>query len=289
MNESTKEALGFLCRWCLLALTGGIVTVVAWTSLHGTAAVGSDIEAELVLPDVIRYLGARGKYGLTGYLTISPNHEKMPVAIYAPDEGGQRLLVVSRTMIYTRVKADRPGRVEVPILGIAYGPLAFKRCSAILQVISRERDVFLVDVRLAIDARAKGMAGFEDCLVELQSRGEVALFHSQPIEDYGRLKNHARRLGFEMPVLCVSEPNRPHDPLRTLWRTASALRRYGKDRQKPIVITGHAELAVLAARYPFKTHLIAPAKTQVSAHDMLRRHDSFVKFKEYLAARPIAK
>jgi len=286
MNEGVREPVGFLCRWCLLALTLATVGTVLGAGLLGTAAVTADLEAGLVIGDSIWQLGGNVPMYLTGYINSSPIRNVSDSLLLSGRPGEWRLPVPTyKEQIHPPLLRPQAGVNRLVVAGFPYGEFAFESRQARLLVVHPGAKVFLFDARTAVSFPPKQAGMLRRCLIELSRRGEPAFFHPGPLRQFVKARKLLRQAGLDLPMLC--EVKKPQDPTYVLRQAARHLNRW-EHKENLCIITGDVKLARAAAGQGFTTHLLAPEGLKVQPHRHLQRHRSLGKFKEYLAAEPIA-
>lgn len=282
MHGAIREALGFLCRWCLLALVGLIVPCLTWAALLATATPAAHARREVVAPDSIRQR-PRDRY-LVAYPDPHVRRASSTVLIVnRPDEGVCGLYSGRDHVFYIPLGKTRLGISRVLLNGVPYGPHAFCREETLLQIVSPGRRVFLIDAGAAFDLPADAERVFKDCLEKLRRRGAAVFFHPGALPDYVRVRRRLRGPYPGTPV--VYRVTRKPDPMDALAYAAKTLCR--RRKENCVVITPDANLARRAAESGFAAHLLASDEIQEGRPGRLLRHNSLAKFKEYLAREPI--
>ncbi len=285
MNENTREGMGFLCRWTLLTLTVATMVAVALSCLMGAAAT-TETDWDVVIPDGLCRENPTDRTSLKGYCSRELDNMFPPLGITVWDTSDYKF--TDRGFNFSASRSEI-GQKVVEIRGVPYGPFAFQRRTGNLYIIPVYREVFLIDLRLAVEARQEGNADFEECLARLSRQGSVALALCEKIGNYRSAVRSAAELRFDVPVLCADNP-KLFEPLRTLWRARNMLKRSKNDDSCPVFITGNMELAVLAARDRIPTRFVgkySPTPDDIEKlrvpPGMMRRFESFAEFKESLA------
>lgn len=281
MNESIREAVGFICRWCLLGMSVLIVLAGAWSGVLAAAAIGDGLGSSMIVSDAL--WAPRENMVMLGYLSSDYFARKPVVICEQPTTGRQTLAWAWRDRFYVRIEHARPGVNFVTVKGFPHSGLAFADQQAIFQLVpNRDRTIFLVDARTALKPSGADDRQFRDVFNEAARRGEVAFFCPGSVGDFVDLRARARKLYPSTPILCTVR--KKPDTMSALGNTAWALKR--SDRKALVVITGDPELAGKSASQGFTTFLIA-AGVQRPSRGKLHVCESLVKFKEYLAAMPI--
>jgi hypothetical protein len=288
MLETVKELVGFLARWCLLALAAACVPVVGWAAMGaGSAAVRSG-DLQVVLSDEIwRQSGSSQGMYVTGYFLGSASTQST-----GPVSAGSQLFCVVPGFNPTRVEGDgRRFRAAVPyrpdspatsqpcqvrLKGTPYGWAAFIHAEAICKVIPPGRSVLAVDARL-VPAGLPGQDQLsQEQISQLESRGELVVFFPQAedeslqrqAERYLRFREGFRRRWPQIPVVFSPSEKSPRqkddvlDPIAVLRHVAETLRPPAGSR--PTVVTADRRLAGAAAARGFPTHLIDPSASQAA-------------------------
>jgi len=276
----SREILGFLCRWLLLAGAGAVVVAVTWAGL-AAAEVSGRTHAQLLLRDWVAPPGRADGAGvyLRAYLDPPASRSGLDIALLIAE--GRPLGVVRTYNGSCGMLLDDPqaGTMQLLVRGAPYSAMAFqaRRCRVVC--VPRKRPVFLVDARMALAARACGDELWPGCLRAMKAAGQVALFHPGPWGQFLQCRRALRAMGVAEPILF--DERRP-DPTYTLLRVGKELRR--RERREGIeIVTADADLARQAADRGFGTHLVSDELAAVPAGVPLRLHASLANLKDSIA------
>ena len=191
MHDTLKEIIGFISRWCLLALAGITVVIVGWAALTAASMTAVSAKAAVILSDEVWRQPRRGAHA-TGYLISSGAILLRSQFLSCSPGSAPSIVSGSGERIYP-IAVDRPdGPWNVSIQGIPYGSFAFQRDRAICKVISSQRRVLAVDAELVENPPDSCSEELESFLAELQSRGQVVLADTGSPEHYRDLRNDLR-------------------------------------------------------------------------------------------------
>ncbi|MDP7163179.1 MAG: hypothetical protein QF577_00485 [Phycisphaerae bacterium] len=277
MRSSLPEAVGFLCRWSLLALAGAVVLVTSWAGLLA-AAVADDLHAGLILPDALWHAKAKNPY-LTGFLGPSAQRVTVSMTMHQDHFGRLHLTRTYGRSIQPHLPTPPIGTHTVIVRGLPYSTLAFQQYQGRLVVVPDPQEVYLVDARLAADSSQGDQAAMDRVLAHLKRIGQPALFCPHDPGQFVRLRKRLARYR-DIPMLCATTRYGKVDLMTTIWDTS--LRKLQRKNRKPFVITGDTELAILAAQQRHYTHLVAP-KGAIPNRTNLRPHDSLGHLADHLA------
>jgi len=272
------EAIGFLCRWSLLALTGAILA--AGVLACGLAASDvSQLRGEILVPDAV---AAPGRALLRG--TFAPvamvGGSSSAVARLSPPSGPARLLTGSSggEAVLLWPGELPPGPTRAVVLGNPYGRYAFGESEALLCVIPPHRVVFLVDAAMAAGCGAAAADELRLGIAALSGHGEIAFFHEGPQEAYEAVRDELRE-AFPGRAVVSALGSKPRPPASLRFARA----RLGGQRPGAIrVVTAEANLAAQAAGRGFETHLIG-ADRPPDAPEALK---TWISLTEYAASLP---
>jgi len=253
MPEPFKEIVGFLGRWCLLALAGVSALMVVCVALLAVSTTVDTMQARAVVSDAVWGGPWKTPY-VVGFLVPAgriDSHDQflafMPGRKPAPTRSGVGTFLAD-------VPDSGRGLHEVAFKGMPYGSFAFDEHRAICKVIDPRRKVFAIDARLVerfLDGQADAWREF---VSGMQADAEVVLFHPGPLKDYQRLREDLRARHAGIPYVFSMRRGRAVTAgLREIHWTLS--RRKGP---RPVVITADEELAEAAAAERFTVHRIAP-------------------------------
>ena len=281
-DSHTREEIGFLCRWGLLAVACGALAVILYAAVAVAVAIPRELEANIVLPDAIWQAGHRERAHLRGRL-LPPGlgeHSCCPIVTQAGE--AQRFAPLAEQMLSPRLGPAGPGLHRVRLRGSPYDSLASQCRQALVRVVPPERLVFLLDARLAVEARATDAAGLGTCLAQMRRHGAVAFFHPGPLDSFPASRGRLRRIAHDVPALC--SVRQPHEPMDVVWHAAWTLNR---KEALLTVVTHDADLAAEARKAGFITWLVSARPAREAGGDAPRRFGGLPKLKEYLAGRPI--
>jgi len=269
MQGAWKEAIGFLSRWCLLALACISVLVVGSAAVRAASGAAEMRDVRMVLSDAI---WQRWKTPtVVGYLVSSQEvSAKEQFISYLPGQE-PNLTIGLEERVFADVPSWGEGLHEVVVEGNPYGDFAFQKCRAICKLISDAETVFAIDARLADRRLAEDSAGFTDVLGTIEQLGEVILFASGTPAEYERLRARLQQRYPTIPV--VFSTRRNPDAMHSLQAIRWTLNRGRGPR--PQVITEDEDLARTAASQGFTTRLITPSAAGPAARGRLTRYASF--------------
>jgi len=235
MQSDSREAVGFLCRWVLLGLVGGLLAGACVLLAAGSAAVHTALTCSAVLPDFVRRsatglrLSGRFDQPLFGEGVVMFYRLPQSGQLHAAWCGGDRFDVY-----IPRAPAQL---THVQLVGNPYGRYAFLHQQARVWVKPAIRRAFLIDARLAVDARWQG--DFNRDLDQLQRIGHVSLLYFGSFERFDKARQVLQQRYPQLPVSLGCESS--DENLLTLKKTIWDYRRQGAAR--PLIVTGDAVLA----------------------------------------------
>ena len=276
--DDTKEVIGFLARWTLLALAAIMVAVMVWTLSVATLGASSSSGA-LSVSDMLWMKDVDIDYMALGLVRPTPPPEH-PVLCQGPgDRLWQGHLRPDGAVIC--VSDPFPGVNTVTVRGMPHDRRAFQQCRAIILVAAVDQPMFLLsagEYDFVVDAdreRAK------ELLAAVQPLGAAAwLFVGRP-DAFAAAREHLRTMSPATPVLYLS-PTAPmsRDALRVFLRRSNA-------RHAPTTLVTHdADVAAVASNLHVETHLIGSDRV-MSLRESVHRHESVAKFKDSLPTAPI--
>ena len=277
----SREIVGFLCRWSLLAATGTVAAVVAWASLLATVGLAGDLDSHLLPRDAV-VLPSPPDGGMAYWradLEPSPSRSGLPVGLLIAE--GHPLGLVCTQPGGCSMVLDNPqaGTIPLRVRGAPYSAVAFQERRCQLLCVPAGRRVFLVDARMALAARRAQPDAWRDCLSAMKAAGQVALFHPGPWPRLRQCAEALRARGVDEPILF--DDRRP-DPTYTFQSVGKRLRR--RHRREGIeVITADAQLARESGRERFCTHLVAEGASEAATGVPVRHHRSLANLKDFLS------
>ena len=283
VRESWQEAIGFLMRWTLLLVVGGLVAAWIAAGVIATKAVGRDLGAGMVLTDRLWNSDLPKRAQLTGYTTIKTSRMGPPMLMVLEAGFPPTRVPQSEYRFWPRLRSRAVDRHCLTVRGLPYGPYALQDTSATCLILPPKREVFLLDSRFVLSVLHNNPEIMHGILATLQGRGGVGIIHPGPLEDFTGDQAKLRPLGVDLPTYCslenLQDTNQGMRTLGHAWR--GLLRRI-------IVVTNNRELALSAAgdrRKRYLVHYIGNVTDSEEAN--LYCHATAAKFKEYLLNQPI--
>ena len=269
MRSNVHEVVGFLSRWCLLALVAATVLTGAWAGALATAAVNRDRGAALVTSDAILQQAKRAR--ITGSVCpYSMGYENALLMCNVRD----RLPVTATTAkgrLYASIDCPRPGLTSVTVVGTPYGALAFEKRKSLLSVVEPGRTVFMLDAGLVLSVKDSNAEMLRKCVSEMEKWGGVGFFHPGPTAEFVRARRDIRELYPHLPVVCmVKDAPDSLAILRVVGRAVGA-------RSRLRVITDDIRLADGAVCQRFPVRWVGSGRKQprrVPAEDRYKTLDA---------------
>ncbi|HUT61108.1 MAG TPA: hypothetical protein VNA25_24945 [Phycisphaerae bacterium] len=278
MDEHRSEALGFLCRWCLLAVGCAAVLGAAYMGLSAAVSTGSAERVRLILVDEI---SRPATPTWVGCLTEPPTERDGGNLLMGGVPGGPRSFLGFWSGAFHLRSAAAVRLSRTTACGVPYLRLSDAQAEARLLAVPTVRRVFFVEAHLAEQALAAQPQAWDRCLGLLRRRGEVAFVHPGPVVEYEAFRSRLRAAGQDEPVL--GSLTRPDGSVRVLRGVAK--RMGGNGAADMMVLTDRPAVAGAAANLGFVSHLIG-AGEGVSPHRNLRRHESLQDLIEHLIVNP---
>ena len=213
MDEGIRETVGFLCRWCLLALAGVTAMAVCWAALLATAAMTAGLGADVVPSDTVCGQSAEKPAALRCYQSPVVSHSNNPHAMGVLPDGALATAYTYRGGFYLRADRSTAGRYSIRTKGLPYSALAFHNRRLRLKVLPPGRRVFLVDAELAVAVRPSQRRSLRQCLDHMRRLGDVAFFHAGDRGELLLVRDILGRKHPDTPVLAAYHGNRPPAPL----------------------------------------------------------------------------
>jgi hypothetical protein len=283
--SNTREIVGFLCRWCLLAGTGVAVVLVAGASVRATVSVADDVRSELTMSDWVARPATtpRDRVHLWGCLTPPARVRDLQIALAAAAGRRMTLLRTEGEGCLARFERPKVGTTRLVVRGLPYSAVAFQSQTCRVVCVGPGRRAFLVDARMALALRRDQPGPWRACLRQMQARGEVVLFHPGPKPAYLRCRRELCGADCDLPLLFHGARDLP---LYTLRRALADLGR-ARGARRPDVVTADVGLARQAARMRCTAHLVSSGAAGGKTPPRVRRHESVAKFKVSLLPQPI--
>ena len=185
MSE-TREIIGFLGRWLLLAVGAAVVAAAGWLAVDSAVAARRLQESALIFGDDIS-LPASGLYA---------------VAVTDPPEGGLRAVFWRRNGGPVQVGGSQwramylplgdtfvPQDLSVQIVGCPYGADWRLRDRSILRIYPPGRNLVLLDAALLETATPESYRSeIVPALAELRREGSVVWLSNRPVEELGPIR-----------------------------------------------------------------------------------------------------
>ncbi len=284
MNAESRETVGYICRWGVLAVAGATALGAAAACVRATTAIHADLHAVLIVPDTVWVAEQGRQMNLVGYSLPGTPVRSVHTFVSWPGRG-VRFMPSHGRHLFLRVGSPGEGVHELTAHGVPHGRFALQGGRARFHVLPVGRDVCMVDARTVRRALAAGDEMLKPVLDLLWARGDVVFVHPGPVEHYPDVRDALRRVAPRAPVVCAVDTREPDDRMETLWITWDHLRRMDR---KPMLLTDDAALAVSTSGAGQPTHLVSAEAVPGPPNAPLHCHASLAKVKEYLAAEPIS-
>lgn len=287
MQDRLREAVGFICRWCLLGLACLVGPFIAWISVVAASAVSTSLSASMIFPDGVCPAGAPRGIHLKGIPGSGLSSLDYPQVICDNGDGRMTLVPKYGTRFYARVVSPLPGLIHLRMIGTPYGCLAFESRQALLLCVPEGRRAYLIDGRCAVDLPPEEAGAPAGAIGEMRRTGEPAFFCPDGLDSFLALRGALLRLCPEVPILC-DVPEKKVNVTHNLYVVSGTLGRH--DGETLHVVTADAEMALQAAADArFFVHFLGPGRAELAGKPRLRVHESWAKLKVFLAAEPMNK
>jgi len=282
MSERIPEAVGFVCRWALLALAAATILAATCAVLAATAAMPGNVRARLVISDALCEQAA-GKHTWVPCYQAPEAHDGISPKVMAQRPDAELVFFVSEHQaFYLSISRERPERSRLRVQGVPYSSLAFDAGWMLIHRTPRGGRVYAFDATAARVLRKDPASPWHVCLQDASTRGNVVFFSGGPAEDIPAQRRDLHEYYGRIPLLYARSDRT--DALRTLSALSRKLNsRKTPDRPMPIVITADAELAQRLAAEGFPTHLVAHPPSRLKARPNLRVHPTFAELRTALA------
>ena len=277
------EKLGFLCRWALMALVALVILVATWAGLSGTMAVSSDLETSMLLSDAVWRQGAP-RPALYCFLDGPTPRSTAPLFVYKDYFGHLRFPQTDREHNEVISQFPAPGTHRMTLIGLPYGPTAFKQRPATLTIVPEPETVYLMDARFLAGVERDDKQTAIRIAKACSRLGQLVLVFPGRRKSVEDLRTELDQYS-DIPQVFSLRKGR--GDLRTVIASiARKLRRRGKPppggHSKPYVITGDAKLAISTAWQKHYTHLVGSDNAPPELPEFVRLHATPEKLAEHL-------
>ncbi|MFB3891156.1 MAG: hypothetical protein ACE15C_03935 [Phycisphaerae bacterium] len=238
MHDSHWEAVGFLCRWCLLALACTAIAAVLWVSAAGAVA-GRGDQTKLTFPDRIK---PPEGVPICGLLRPSNGGGSQGDFIVAPPGGEAKAAITGDSEVWILVDQARAGGNRFIVKGSPYGPTAMISQEAKVIGIGEGAELFAIDARIPLRGSGPQREGLSRRIDALRGLGTVVFFDGDDVTQYARDRAALAAMGLDIPI--IGRPCDKSDWPAVLCEIAGSVRQ-AKGRVK--IITADGELARAAA------------------------------------------
>jgi hypothetical protein len=252
VKEGQGEAIGFLCRWCLLGLACAGLAAAGYVGV--LAASPHQDTPRAFLSDEI--FPVTNQFWILGRLVPPPTDAPNIRFLLRVGEGVTVAEYFESEPFYASANRPAPGDFPTSVIGMPHVFLLFGADAGTLRLVAEDAKVFLIDSSLETSAGGSDPAGWTRALAAMRRRGSVALFHPGPPQAYEAYRRDLRRRGIGDPVLCALGDGESVDS--TLLRARYALYTDSRRGDLATVVTDRKETAETAARLGFSARWIAP-------------------------------
>jgi hypothetical protein len=286
MTAEKPEAVGFACRWGLLALVLGVACATGVSGFLAAAELVSRRRARLVKGDEVvgtepsraAYLNVRGYPVPVGGLRRD--------ASYAVGGVVGRDFTLARTgpgRLAFYLPMDLPaGEHAMRVEGIPYCRLAFTAAESRLFRVGPRRRVVFFDARLASPDDRSAWAAFLRAFGAAERGGLAVACVIGPVGEYLTFAGEARATGFAGPIVHSEDAE---GPARAVRHLIDQLYR-GAENRATVVVTPDPSVIGLALGRGARVELIGDHPERRGRHDRLRVHRSLTALAEAFGQSP---
>jgi len=286
MRDAAREITGFACRWCVLSLAGVAVLVGSWTGLRGAGPVAASLRADVISSDLLcRQSPNKVAWPATHYVDAPARRGVSHALLCLPD--GTQLVDRRwrRGMSAAPMPRTEPGRIAIQMIGLPYGPVAFRRDRSTAVVLPPGRRGLLVDARAVLSAAGPQTVLWRRSLRLLARKAHVAFVFAGSVGDYPAARAELQRI-CPGAVVEFAEPIGDAG-YRGLLTVAAAMNPDNRRAHpRPPFVTDRPGLAVRAGRAGFATHLVGGSARAVVQARGVMHHASLSEFAAWLEDGP---
>lgn len=280
----TKEMIGYISRWCLLAMSVMLAMASSAIIFRAMATMREDPERSVVVSDAIWCKAGNFAMSLYGSVQPDPSGWDMDRLLARNPDLSLSLVAFSARHIYLTAPQPPKGLGRVEILSIPYSSAAFEKWSLQLLVPRGHETIYMIDAYMAAVSDPAATTEMLGLLTDLKRRGIVIFICAEQGEDFVDLRQAVDRLDPEAMLICTDR--RPSEPLKT---TTSLPQHYldmsGLEnmRGRLVVVTDDPNCAMQVTSVRIQTYLVhARQDESIRSSDYLTRRETIAKLREYI-------
>jgi hypothetical protein len=279
LSEHSRETVGFLARWGLLATAIVCILLVVLGSLHATWEISRDLDTSVVFADAICE-------SVSGVILFGQTNRPSPPRAMAVMQERQsdrpQLVGAGGTKVLLRIERPNVGLHRLLVRGMPYGAASFQSQESLLYVVPIGAETILFDSRL-LQASPAEVAMLRWCVEVVQSQGSAVAFFCQDSspQAYRRAKSSVQFFLPSAPVIGMVRLSK--SPIQTFLYLSDLLVRRGSNSAM-FVVTGDAELVGRLAEGNFRVYFIGPA-SNVKEDRRIRSFPTLNEFRRAMESR----
>jgi len=276
-----KKMTGYLCRWCLLALSAALVLASSVAIVAETTGMPGDVANDMVLSDALWARPGPFRLALFGRITSGWAGWDMDRVLARGADQSLSLVAISPTGIAPSVKGPPDGHSAIDIMPLPYTREAFYRWSVQLVVLTGSERVYMIDAELARPSPSPQMRRL---LADLRKRGPTVFICTGTGERFAGFRRLVDRLDDEAMLICTNR----HGQLTSLAKYYLDDSGLSNVRKHLTVITDNPACARQTVSMLVRTYLVGrhgPHRAPTS--DYLTQHDTVEQLREYLNWTPM--
>ena len=258
--DHLKEVLGFLARWCVLAIACASLLGVVWLALAAGNSAAQD-PPQIIVSDAMVRQGPSAY--MTGY--YEPAAAESSDIMAGPLGGQFHLGVCAWPNMYLFISDIKTGSQSISVSGLPYSPLEFCQANPRLLALPEGKTGVLIDYRLAIEATDTQRQVLKSVIARLSHKYGVAFIHSGPAAAAAQDKVTLMRLGYDQPLIWQSPIEK--NWLSTVRAVQDALKTHPQDLA---VVTADLSLAQMLERHGYEAHLISATRVGDKSKNLRR-------------------
>jgi len=282
--DGTKEALGYLARWSLLALAMAVVVAVAAMAVMGATQTQLLSSApEMVFSDAVWSGSAPFVQQVMGL--VRPAAEEDPSELLLCQGPGNQvaLSVLTPHWGVLRFPGVWSGPRSLRLCGLPYTRRAGSSDEIVVLIPAADRPVVVLEARDFIPPDADEISDDVREAVEALARSSsIVWLFGGTLEEFARVRRVVRGHWPAVPLVYRTE-----QPWLDRGHVFGFLHHSGLKERPVSIVTRRGELASAGIDLGLTVHVIDRERPQTALPDRVRYHQSLLKFKESLPTKPI--
>jgi len=280
----TKEMIGYISRWCALALSMALVLAAATAVGRATPLMSHTDHPRLVISDGLIVGDETFNQLLLGLIDPHPlQWDERHVLVSDPAHHVSMVPMWSNGLP-VRMTHLPVGRSSMSVSAVPYGREAFDRWRFNVLSLTGDERLFMVDARMADLSGPEPSPQMLSLLTDLKRRGIVVFVATGAGKDFAELRRRALTADNDAIVICSASHQWPVMALPGNFLKDTRL----GELKGLVVITGNRTSAAQTTKESIRTYLVGQEKTDRPGPEnpYLTSYQTLAELRSYIKRHP---